>query len=430
MQQKPTNFLEGIPENNFIVRWVKTCGLNTDTYPEYLAGGSLFALAQITQRKAKINIIPNALHTNLWIMLLGRSTLSRKTTAMDLIKKLFNQAGHYNIHPSSSSEEQYYFEFMEKPCGCLMFDEYVGTLKNLEKKYQSGLADFLCQMYGCPEKIVRTLRKEKNRIEIINAFLCLFGATTPDKFEKHCKEEDFGGGYFPRHLFIWTDYKKERRPIGKITEEYKTEFNNCVNHFKTISEFFEKQTEELEINVSESALSIQDAWMVAKQKELEEAKNDSLDSFIGRLEGYSFKLAFLIQLGNPESIQLAGSGLKMISAKSMSASLNMIDVLFLPSIKKINSQLRGNKRDKLIALIERKFKGGVKRTDLMNLSNMDKRTFDLCIDTLIESGRLEELTDEKIRKDGKRKYTETTYRIIKKGISYLKRNDGSNEKEK
>ena len=99
---------------------------------------------------------------HLWLMLLGVSGISRKTTAFSPAVKVLAKTGKVNLLASKGSSEGFFKELVEKKgVGLLRHSELGSLLGALSKDYMGGFVDELCELYDpSPARLVKRLSKK------------------------------------------------------------------------------------------------------------------------------------------------------------------------------------------------------------------------------------------------------------------------------
>jgi len=175
------------------------------------------ALGLSLGRHNNYQITPSELHHNFYIMLVGPSTLSHKSTSVKLWFQLIDRGYRAPYH---FSPESFYRYLSENSQSVLFFDEFGSVIKKMVRKnsYMSQFADDLNTFYDCPEELTVQLNKLITRdnpsgiLLMQNIYLFVIGCTTPEALEKNLDPELLQGGLFPRFLIINTDFCDYHEP--------------------------------------------------------------------------------------------------------------------------------------------------------------------------------------------------------------------------
>lgn len=452
-------FNNKIPSTHFIAKYIETCEELTDAYPEYHFGTALSMLSLGTQRKALANITPTPKYVNIWVLLLGKSTVSRKSTAIGhLGKQVLEYADMEDLlHPEEFSKEQLFTILSNDSKRAYWNDEFGDFLAAMRKQYQLGMSGFLCRMYDSPSHHKKELRNDE--FEISDAFLPILTATQPETFAKHSQEEDIDSGLYPRFLYVYPTRFKERKPIEEPDEDAVENLMRLGSWLKDVNQYFESRSGDVKFGFSEEAFELHEEWASRVEQHIQE--NDSasgLAAFFGRMQIYAFKLAVLFAVGskqfrkfyieddeiedqdshnshdshtshvshnsqdgdinsvkgvNPVNFvncaNRAPTDNPQVTKESMKFALYYIDKLFLPTSLRIQRLIEGFTDENQIEQVFEKLMeqgGKTTRSKLLRYTHMEADRFETCINTLVQADRLKKEVETK-EKNG-REY-ETIY---------------------
>ena len=210
--------------DNFIRKYIEYAGERTDAAWDYHEAMALSLLATATYGlRMEMPHVPDGLKTNLYIILFGPSTFSRKSTSMDIAKDIQVNAIPTaslpaNFTPGGFEEE---IAIRSNQSSLLLVDEFSGILEKIHhQKYMTGLAEFIMTMYKESDwQYSRTSKggKEKVRDTVIisGAHLSIVGNTTPTVMYK-INETDVESGFLARFAIMAPDTKPERIPIYSL----------------------------------------------------------------------------------------------------------------------------------------------------------------------------------------------------------------------
>lgn len=205
----------------FIDRYRQWGEVATDAVPEFhdLCGAivlSALLAAHIYTETSYTKIVPN-----LWGLILGESTLTRKTTAMRLAMDLVSAIDDEVIAATDGSAEGLLTTLSARHKRASIFykDEVSGFFDKMNKQdYLAGMAETLTQLYDVPSFFQRVLRKET--ITIIEPIFIFFGGGVTDRTYALISEEHITSGFMPRFLVTTgnTDLDRLRR-TGPATQD-------------------------------------------------------------------------------------------------------------------------------------------------------------------------------------------------------------------
>jgi hypothetical protein len=210
--------------DNFIYHYIAYASKRTDASWDYHEAMALSLLATATYGlRMEMPHVPDGLKTNLYLILFGPSTFSRKSTSMDIAKDIQVNAIPTaslpaNFSPGGFEEE---VAIRSNQPSLLLVDEFSGILEKIHhQKHMAGLAEFIMTMYKESEwQYSRTSKggKEKSRdiVVISGAHLTIVGNATPTVMYR-INEVDVESGFLARFAVIAPDARPERIPIYKL----------------------------------------------------------------------------------------------------------------------------------------------------------------------------------------------------------------------
>lgn len=206
-------------ETGFIeeyVEWAKTLG---DAAWQYHEVGAFTILSSLIAGYVKVPTSFGIMVPNLWFMILADTTLTRKTTAMDLAIDIVQEVDSNSVLATDGSIEGLFSSLGTRPGRPSVFlrDEFSGLLESMVKKdYYAGMMETLTKLYdGKYQK--RILRKEI--IEVKDPVLIIFAGGIKSRVQSQLTYEHVGSGFLPRFLFVSAESDISKlRPMGPPSE--------------------------------------------------------------------------------------------------------------------------------------------------------------------------------------------------------------------
>jgi hypothetical protein len=151
-----------------------------------------------------VNLIqPYEVHHNTYILLVGKSTVSRKSTIQTLSK---NVTPFDKRMSEETSPEQFMVELSADPERIQFLGEFTGLIKGLvQTSYMSRFVELYNDLHGCPETWERKLRQKQgapNVFKVEKSYLSLNSTTTPEMLKECITEEFSEGGFLARWLLV------------------------------------------------------------------------------------------------------------------------------------------------------------------------------------------------------------------------------------
>jgi hypothetical protein len=223
------------------IEWASSLG---DAAPQYHQAGALILLSSILSGMVRLPTSFGTIKPNLWFMILADTTLTRKSTAMDVAMDLIEEIDSNRILATDGSIEGLMGSLSTRPGQPSVFlrDEFSGLLEAMVKKdYYAGMAETLTKLYdGKLQK--RILKKEV--IEVKDPCLILFAGGIRNKVCGLLTSEHVSSGFIPRFVFITAESDVARvRPLGPPSEQNVTARNAMLATLRDLSEHYKDEAD-------------------------------------------------------------------------------------------------------------------------------------------------------------------------------------------
>lgn len=243
--------------------------VSTDAVPVYHELTIFMILSALCASGLECHTTYGMVRPNLWGLILGDSTLSRKTTAMKMGMSFIEEIDYNRILASDASAEGMLSGLSSRPNQVSMFfrDEVSGFLESIRRKdYMAGLPEMMAQLYDVPPVYTRRLRKET--ITVTAPVFIFFGGGIQDKTYSLINEQLITSGFLPRFLVVSgkADLNTMRRtgPAIAANIEKRTEIaqhlHKLFDTFNTTGEFELAGQKVTEVPASIECLLSQEAW--------------------------------------------------------------------------------------------------------------------------------------------------------------------------
>lgn len=200
----------------------------------------LWLLATAATRRVKVQIGGEDIFPNLYIMIIAKTSLYRKSTGMKKAAAVLAKANLDVLRlPGEATPEALFDELAGiKPANfeklppdaqrrwllgrafaaqkSIMKDEASSILANLKKEYMAGLSEILLQGYDSDSGVIDKRLQSKGLISIKDLSLCFLGATTPVMYSKYIGIEESENGFLARFALI----VPEGPPIDRETPDF------------------------------------------------------------------------------------------------------------------------------------------------------------------------------------------------------------------
>jgi hypothetical protein len=229
---QPPTFIERYQE------WARSLG---DAAPQYHQAGAFIALSSTLAGVVRLPTSFGPIIPNLWFLIAADTTLTRKSTAMDIAMDMIAEIDPNVVLATDGSIEGLLTSLSTRPGLPSLFlrDEFSGLLESMSKKdYYAGMAELLTKMYDNKMQ-KRVLRKET--IEVRDPVLIIFAGGIKERIVQLLTFEQISSGFIPRFIFITAESDVSKlKPLGPPTgitvdagTAIKEELTEIYNHYRT-----------------------------------------------------------------------------------------------------------------------------------------------------------------------------------------------------
>lgn len=382
-----------LPADHFVSRCVEWLDSINDGYHEYKVMSAFWILSALAHNKAVLKLKQGDIRPNLWICMLGKSTVSRKSTVVNAARNVFEVATDSLLYNEDYSIEGYLETLSENSVMHNVRDEVAGLMAKFHKKYNEGIFELECAIYEC-QNVQKTLGSGKNKkprvFTVYNPYVTKLYATTPDNFSRYMTVEDFTCGYGYRFLFMYPNYSRPRMALEMQSEEDIEAWSGVLATIKKMNRYFSMFGMEVPFKIDTNAMKYYNDVIKSLEDRAESSSNDFVGAAIGRNQGHILKLAMLIELGKHEPSMNIG-------IDSMAAACKMVVDYFLPEmldmIERLQDDIKMYQVEKVSTTLIKK--GGVMtHSQLLHDTKLKSYEFGECIATLIESRTIEPIREK------------------------------------
>lgn len=236
---------EVLDHRTFIERYVDWAKHRTDAPQAFHVGGALMTLSAVLAEHVRIPVHYNdeGIQTNLWVLLLADTTITRKSTAMSYPSKLLEEVAPDVLLATDGSIEGLLGGLANRPGKASMYerDEFSGFMSAVAKKdYMGDVIQYFCQLYD-GSRIKRVLRKEEFTIK--NPNFLIFAAGIRSKLFEQFTTEHVLNGFLPRFITIFgTTEIANLRLIGPPTHQNHAERQALIAELSELSDFYARRS--------------------------------------------------------------------------------------------------------------------------------------------------------------------------------------------
>jgi hypothetical protein len=203
----------------FVDRYSEWASTITDAPVQYHRATGVTILSTIMTPHLSFPTSFGTFIPNLWMMVLAGTTMTRKSTSLDIARRLLDDVTDDYMLATDGSPEGLLTElgYRDEKVSVFHRDEITGFMSAVSgRDYLSGLLESFTRLYdGQPE--TRILRREK--IEIKKPYLIFMAGGIKTRMEELVGMEHIRSGFLPRFIFVSGSTTRDQvRPIGPPDE--------------------------------------------------------------------------------------------------------------------------------------------------------------------------------------------------------------------
>lgn len=372
----------------------------TDAVPIFHELGAFIILSSLLSSNIRLETDYGSIVPNLWGMLLGESTLTRKTTAMRLATDVIAHVDSSVLTATDATVEGLLSELRVRPSMASLFfrDEITGLFDAINRKdYMASFREVVTNLYDVPAVFRRALSKETVYVE--NPILIFFGGGVRDKVYGLLNEEYILSGFLPRFLIVSGNTDLERLRFTRRASEENV--NDRLAIYKSLDEihsFYNSPVptrmagQTIMVNPTIKADLTDEAWdhyaniertmtVVAEASHIRDLALPTLDRMSRSLLKMSILLAATRQEPNENKIEVNLDDVKNSAYYIQRWGQGSIDMMY-------NAGKTSDARimEKVNGMIQRK--PGIFRSELMRNFHFTKRQMDVVLETLVDRGEV------------------------------------------
>ncbi len=387
--------LESSPPT-FIERYLSWATDLTDAAPAYHQAGAIVALSAVISGSVKLPTSYGTIIPNIWVMILGNTTITRKTSTMDLAMDLLNDIDEEFVLATDGSIEGLLTSLSTRPGRSSIFlrDEFSGLLEQMVKKdYMSGMAELLTKLYDC--KMQKRVLKS-GTVEVKQPRLIIYAGGIKNNVTSILSSDHISSGFVPRFIFITAGNDLSRlRPIGPPTPinldartKILMELQNLYDHYNRSQQILISvggSTTTATQKVEYSATMTEQAWFRYNQIEIkmvhEGVESEDPDITVpmnDRLSKSILKVALLIAASRQIGDEIVVEEIDILRAAKYGEEWTAHAKLICENIGKgTNERLL----DRIMRKVS-KYPSGIKKSQLMQHMHLSAKDAAYILETL------------------------------------------------
>lgn len=228
----------------FVERYIKWASSLGDAAKQYHQAGAFMILSSILAGAVRLPTSFGTIMPNLWFMLLADTTLTRKSTAMDIANDLVDEVDPDVLMATDGSLEGLMQSLEIRPGRPSLFlrDEVSGLIESMSRKdYMAGMAEALTKLYD-GKTMKRVLKRET--VTVKEPCLLFFAGGIKTRVQSLLTLEHVASGFVPRFIFITAQSDVSKlKPLGPPTADKLEEREAILDELRTISDRYNATTE-------------------------------------------------------------------------------------------------------------------------------------------------------------------------------------------
>lgn len=403
MSKEERDIVDRLPAT-FVDRYIDWASSLGDAAKQYHQAGAFVCLSSMLCGSVVLptsfgNIVPN-----LWFMITADTTLTRKTTSMDIAMGIIDDVNPDAVLATDGSMEGMLTALSQRPKKPSIFlrDEFSGLLESMLKKdYMAGVAEMFTKLYdGKMQK--RILRKET--IDIRDPRLIIFAGGIKTKITEILSDEHISSGFIPRFVFITAESDVSRlKPIGPPSSASRNGRNELVTELTEMFEFYNSEVS-MKIGTDTSNVSLKqgrefearltpEAWQRYNELEyrlvelgLQSTRPDLFTPIGDRLAKSILKAAVLIAASRQRQKFIIVEVTDILLAIKYGEQWRTYGEDVISGVGKSKNE---RQYDVVLDFIHRNEDAGVPRSRIMRNFRLNSREATLMLDTLTQRGLIE-----------------------------------------
>lgn len=240
---------------------------------------------------------------NIWMILIGQSSLFRKTTSIDQGLQIMDKVDPHHRLPNEITPQALIPALANQPYGTLYFSEYRTLASFLDYDYMKASEPILTDFYDVPDYRSKKLSDKNTKREVFFEVryptISILSATTMDWFVESIKKGQIEGGYLPRYLIVLARSKERTGPPGILDMIKK---NKLVAELQLIQKFVSDEADsdtsadkQMEIKFAPDAYTRYFRWLDTFETSFDHTQ--LITPFFSRLTIYALKFCIIEAVG-------------------------------------------------------------------------------------------------------------------------------------
>ena len=331
--------LAALPSHGFLRAYVDYASGRTDANVAYHLAGGLMLLSQAVPLDYAMPW-GSPVYGNLYGMVVGGSSKSRKTSALNIAARLLQDALPSSMQETPGSSEGLIESLRREPKQVVMYPEFGEFLAKAEEGYFLAMKTLLTSLWDCMPLGRATAKGSQGQIS--KPRLSVIAAVATDLLERHTEEADWTGGFIARFLTFYAEPERhfDTPPMDDFTVKHAlAEWLRGLADFTTpTADGYEARPPGICKGMTPEAQVLWREWANAEQKKTVGA-NSRVSASIARATSHAGKIAILLAW----DIGRARSGEPWYIGEAEVRSALAITSLHIKSVLELGDRVTGSR---------------------------------------------------------------------------------------
>ena len=289
--------IECLPEKSLIRTYTEHLDQNSESPAQYHFASILCGISVLLGRRVSYELGYHNLFPNIYVLVVGESGMTRKSSATRPILKAIRSMNSNLILSTNISHESLIPSFQNQATRIMFFDEMKMLFDLASKNFGSGIITTITSIHECPNEIRSEFKKDYNKEGKLKTtsiakfpFLTILGLTTEQWM--NVSNAEVSGGFLGRFLPIISVGEVQKTIPFPIADE--AFFKDLSSKLAVIHKLNGK------FKFSEDTKPLWSAKYKSMIEEVRTHKSDQFSSFGSRLGDTLIKLCMLISASMPK----------------------------------------------------------------------------------------------------------------------------------
>lgn len=361
----------------WVATYADTVSPQTSSPRSFNIGIALVLAATAIQGRAKLNMSFDTIRPNLYVGIVGASSVYHKSTALNRGRDVLRRAGlERMLLPESGTSEGLIAALAEQSAGLILRDEVARLLGADRVRYTVTLKADLTDLFG-GESLRRRLSGADITVE--RPYLNILGATTPTRFFDAVGASDWDDGFLVRWLFALPDCEPsfETASFYCGEGEIDRQLNALAQPLRQIA-----AQPETSFVFDDGVFRIWDTWQQDRIRRAYEYADDTAMAIAARMSTAALKLAMILAAVNGEWGRISTERMEAAIWLADSYRLNLWRLL----TERAEHGVSGHKLAKVLQVVNRHGAAGCTRREMMRGAHLKAHALRPVLDKLLQLG--------------------------------------------